>query len=267
MFLGEVDVKLTRKWKRTEDRVKKETQKYKEKTSTQKIAASEDDMFQDIFCDTDENLGETGSEEDVKSDPTFLPTKSVNVSLGTQNRHRWKNAALACDRYGLSDRAGASVITATLIDCGCVTPEDQSKVVSHKKLHHERHLARQEQQQRELQGRENVISYYFDGKKDATLTKQNVNGKWYPKVELEEHYVVLDGNDYITHVTPKSGHAVNVAKALFTSARQNNTANDILLLGCDGTNVNVGWRNGILYNLQCLLGRECQIVVCMLHGN
>ena len=148
MFLGEVDVKLTQKWKRTEERVKKETQKYKEKTSTQKIAASEDDMFQDISCDTDENLAEIGSEEDVKSDPTFLPTKSVNVSLGTQNRHRWKNAALACDRYGLSDRAGASVITATLFECGCVTPEDQSKVVSHKKLHHERHLARQEQRQR-----------------------------------------------------------------------------------------------------------------------
>ena len=139
--------------------------------------------------------------------------------------------------------------------------------MSHKNLHHERHLARQEQQQRDLQGRENVISYYFDGKKDATLTKQNVNGKWYPNVELEEHHVVLEGNDYITHVTPKSGHAVNVAKALFTSARQNNSANDIILLDCDGTNINVGWRNGILYNLQCLLGRECQIVVCMLHGN
>ena len=56
---------------------KKKTQKYKEKTSTQKIAASEDDMFQDISCDTNENLAEIGS-EDVKSYPTFLPTKSVN---------------------------------------------------------------------------------------------------------------------------------------------------------------------------------------------
>ena len=74
MFLGEVDVKLTQKWKRTEERVKKkETQKYREKTSMQKIAASEDDMFQDISCDTDENLAEIGSEEDVKSDPTFCP--------------------------------------------------------------------------------------------------------------------------------------------------------------------------------------------------
>ena len=31
MFLGEVDVKLTQKWKRTEERVKKETQKYSKK--------------------------------------------------------------------------------------------------------------------------------------------------------------------------------------------------------------------------------------------
>ena len=57
--------------------MKKETQKYKEVTSTQKIATSEDDMFQDICCNTEENLAETGS-EDVQSDPSFLPTNSVN---------------------------------------------------------------------------------------------------------------------------------------------------------------------------------------------
>ena len=116
-----------------------------------------------------------------------------------------------------------------------------------------------------------MISYYFDGNKDATLTKQpgKTTCKWQmvPEGLAEEHYVVLDGNDYKTHFTPKSGHANNVAKTLYTSVRQNNTVNDIMLLGCDGTNVNVGWRNEILYYLQCLLGRECQIVVCMLHGN
>ncbi len=261
MFLGDVDVKVTQKWKRSEDRVDKEAQRHKEVMSKQKVEVreeSEDEMTQDA---------EASSEEDVKGDPLFQPAKSVNVNIGTQNRYRWKNAALACDRYGLSDRAGASVITATLIDCGCVTADDQTKVVSHKKLHHERHLARVEQQHEELQGREKIMSYYFDGKKDATLTKQHVDGKWYPKVQLEEHYVVLDGKDYVTHVTPKSGHAINVAKALYTSAKENNTADDIILLGCDGTNVNVGWRNGILYNLQCMLGHECQIAVCMLHGN
>ena len=34
-------------------------------------------------------------------------------------------------------------------------------------------------------------------KKDATLTKHHVNEKWYPKVELRELYVVLDGNGYM----------------------------------------------------------------------
>ena len=74
-----------------------------------------------------------------------------------------------CDRYGLSDRARACVITATLMDCGCLTQHDQRKVVSHTKLYWERHLARVEQQAKEWQGRENKTSFYFDGKKDATL--------------------------------------------------------------------------------------------------
>ena len=67
----------------------------------------------------------------------------------------------------------------------------------------------------------------------------------------------------ITHVTPKSDHAVNVAKALYTSARQTSTVNAIILLGCDGTNVIIELRNGFQY----LLGRECPIVVCLLRGN
>ena len=78
---------------------------------------SEDEMTQD----------EASSEDDVKGDPLFQSAKSVTVKFGTQNRYRWKNAALGCDRYGLSDRAGTPVITATLIDCGYVTADDQTK--------------------------------------------------------------------------------------------------------------------------------------------
>ena len=49
MFLGEVDVRLTQKWKRTEERVKKRDAKNKEVTRMQKIATSEEDIFQDIM--------------------------------------------------------------------------------------------------------------------------------------------------------------------------------------------------------------------------
>ena len=265
MYIGNVDVKVSQEWKRSVERLHKEERKgvrEKEKETVQDMQRTEE-----TISSTEEEAVSDDNARDTVSDPDFQPSRSASFDLGMQNRFRWKNAALACDRYGLSDRAGACVITATLMDCGCVTPKNKQKIVSHTKLHRERHLARMEQQREEWQRREHIMSFYFDGKKDATLTKQHLNGKWYPSVQLEEHYVVLDGNDYVTHVTPKSGHAKNVARSLYSAAKDIDSIDEIILLCCDGTNVNTGWRNGILFNLQCMLGHDCQIVVCMLHGN
>ena len=45
------------------------------------------------------------------------------------------------------------------------------------------------------------------------LVKNNKTGKWNPLIKVDDHYGVLTepGNDYLTHVTPKTGHGKVVA--------------------------------------------------------
>ena len=61
-----------------------------------------------------------------------------------QNRRSWENLARMCDRYQLSDRAGAAVGTSVLQDLGLVTNDDRSLVIDHQKLRRERKRCREE---------------------------------------------------------------------------------------------------------------------------
>jgi hypothetical protein len=40
-----------------------------------------------------------------------------------------RNVARECDRWGVSNRAGAAIANAALIDAGIITPEDQKHVI------------------------------------------------------------------------------------------------------------------------------------------
>ena len=42
-------------------------------------------------------------------------------------------------------------------------------------------------------------------------------------------------------------------------------ANDICVLGCDGTTNNTGWKEGSVFHIEQHLGKPCQRVVCLIH--
>ena len=103
------------------------------------------------------------------------------------------NIALQADGFGLSDRATAAIVSATLVDFGLSEkgPVDRSKI-------------------KKLQLRENVIQsgLYFDGRKDKTLQKSGFYSN-------EEHISIISEpeSQYIDHVTPKSGKSEAIVEA------------------------------------------------------
>ena len=55
------------------------------------------------------------------------------------------------------------------------------------------------------------------------------------------------GGHYLHHVTPKSGHGVNIAKAIYKFLLSNSLQDKIMVVGGDGCNANVGWQAGAIH--------------------
>ena len=65
---------------------------------------------------------------EIKSDsPFLLPYKQSNDT--SQCRIPLPHTAQICDRFGISNRAGAALATATLTDFGIITEENQLNVI------------------------------------------------------------------------------------------------------------------------------------------
>ena len=124
-----------------------------------------------------------------------------------------------CERYQLSDRAGAAIATSTLQHMGIVTNEDKSLVIDPSKLRRERQRCRKEICQ-EVSNFKYVSGLYFDGRKDATqVMLKGPNGKMYRSTQLEEHYVLIGepGTYYLTHLSPTDGKGRTLAQKYLTS--------------------------------------------------
>ena len=152
----------------------------------------------DSNSDTADGSASQSSETSEKS----IITPQDSHPSHAQNRQRWTNLARMCERYQLSDRAGAAIATSTLQDMGIVNNEDKSLVIDPSKLRRERERCRKEICQEEISNFKYVSGLYFDGRKDATqVMLEGPNGKMYRSTQLEEHYVLIGkpGTYYLTH--------------------------------------------------------------------
>ena len=110
------------------------------------------------------------------SDVDFEPSAKLCMFEHGQNRQSYYELARCCDRYNISDRAGAALATSVLIDHGLVSERDQTLAVDRSKLRREREKKRFEVPAEEERFFEMVDVIYVDGKKDATLKISNANG-------------------------------------------------------------------------------------------
>jgi hypothetical protein len=123
-----------------------------------------------------------------------------------------------------------------------------------------------QQQQRPQQ----LHSIYFDGRKDVTLHNTKIGGSYHIEKYKEEHIVIIEEPKslYVGHVTPKTGKSVDIVAAMtsFFEKEHINT-DEVLAIGCDGCNVNVGHINGAIVLLEKHFKRPLHWYICLLHAN
>lgn len=191
------------------------------------------------------------------------------LKLNQQNRQSIKNLVMMCERFQLSDRAGAATGTATLKDFGIVTDTDTTYVIDRSKLRRERQKYREEIQEEEEKLFQMVDGIYIDGKKDATMVTTEHNGKIYRRTDLEEHYVIVGepGEFYLSHVSPETGTGLQIADSIYQALKDTELEQTLNIIGSDGTASMTGSRKGCIASLESLLQRSLQWVICLLHCN
>jgi hypothetical protein len=102
-------------------------------------------------------------------------------------RKRLPKLAKMCDRFRVSDRAGAALATAVLEDFGVVSQTELTYVIDRYKLRRERKFARDCL----LKADDPTETLYFGGRKDNTLKLEKKGTRWYRKTVNEEHITLI----------------------------------------------------------------------------
>ena len=123
--------------------------------------------------------------------------------------------AMACERFQVSDRAGAAIASAVLVDYGIITADQRENAIDKNKLRAAITRLRKETKKDEKKLSEQVKGIGFDGHKDATLTVEETNHKHHKSTVSEDHYVVTieQSNQmifYLDHFTPATGKGIEM---------------------------------------------------------
>ncbi|GBN14929.1 hypothetical protein AVEN_249821-1 [Araneus ventricosus] len=139
------------------------------------------------------------------------------------------------DRFGISDRTGAAIVSAAFQDVGIISESNVLNVGDRNKIRRGRTKARTTLLSQVIKDYDHdQFGLYFDGRKDRTLSMEDNRRK----VIIEEHISLVK----------EPGSECNK-------------------VGCDGTSVNTGVKGGIIRNMELILNRPLQWFVCQLHAN
>ena len=187
------------------------------------------------------------NENSYDSENIFSETPTVSV-----RNIELPNASQICDRYSISDRAAAALISATFHDTG-----NGNIIVDRNKIRRERSKSRN----RFNQTNQNINYLFFDGRKDVC---NNIDGSQQFRC-TEEHITVVSqpNSEFIGYCTPNSGRANDIVESLESILDLNN----VKLVGVDGTVVNTGSNGGTIRCIELKIARPVQWNICMLHMN
>lgn len=176
--------------------------------------------------------------------------------------------ALECDRFMVSDRAASRIVSAAFESIGEVSEEKKLNVVDRSKIRRERKRIRKEISHKTKI--HSLQSIFFDGRRDETLVSLSIDGALYPRKIKEEHIAIVEEpfSQYVGHVAVERGTAEIIVDSMMDFFEQKDINLDqVNIIGCDGTNVNVGRNNGIIVKLEERFNRPMQWCICLLHLN
>ena len=177
--------------------------------------------------------------------------------------------AEACDRTGVSNRAAAFLASSLLQDAGVITESNTTSVIDKKRIER----ARKKLRMYSLAANKKALqpqSLYFDGRKDQSLTQKEINGSLHQRTIVEEHITLLSEPDsqYIGHFATTQGSSLAIFNGIINYFNSNEiTLSTVKAIGCDGTAVNTGCKNGIIKLLEDYLNKPLQWIICLLHTN
>ena len=146
-----------------------------------------------VQFDVSDDSADDGSNNDKSElDEDYIQT-TMSDNNSKRNFTKLPNLASVCDRYGVSNYAGAAIASATLVDYGILTKVNTSQIIGPQKLGDKRGRCREKRQEAELRNLQKLTSLYFDGKKSMTrvLVKNNKTGRWSPRMKVVDHCLVL----------------------------------------------------------------------------
>ena len=122
------------------------------------------------------------------------------------------------DRYGLSDRATATICIALLCHLGLVTETDKILIIDKGKLGGKEICLERNQLVilHKVMEINKIDAIYFDGRKDQILFQhEDTGGLTHLK---EEHYVLVGQpqGEYLTHLTLQSENTVTISEAILS---------------------------------------------------
>ena len=95
-----------------------------------------------------------------------------------QTRMPLPTLAMTCERFHVSDRIGAAIASAVLVDYGLITSDQRQNVIDKNKLRAEIAKLRKKIKEEEKLQFEQVNGIGFDGCKDPILTIEKLNHKY-----------------------------------------------------------------------------------------
>ena len=157
---------------------------------------------------------------------------------------------MVCERYEVSDRAGAAIASATLKAFEIATEEDKRYVVDRSKLRKERQKYREEIKNKEQELFELVDSIFVNGRKDATMTMVEVNGNYHRQTVIEEHYVIVGEPNgfYLSHVMPEDGTGYKIATSVYSAIKDTALEQKLKIVGSDRTAVMTAKAKDLLHH-------------------
>ena len=228
---------------------KEEERKRREQENIEKLLSKAPIELEDVELE-DEEDNEISKDTTDDTDTYWEDVEEEQTKSKYYNTISLKNFARECERYGVSNRAGAKIGNGLLRDLGMVRKNNKELIICPSKLRRERKkwgaiLEKEEMAKKLPQG------FYTDGKKVPTLVRHTVENKIqvpgrtgraaYRTVtktsnilEVEDHYPVLaePGGSYITHMTPEEGTGYALAKEIVDVINERKI--DIRVIGMDG---------------------------------
>ncbi len=214
------------------------------------------------------------------SSSDYIPSMSSSEGfLNGQNtriynaRRPMPNLAAECDRYGVSDRLAAALVSAAFKDYG-VAEEGQPVIIDKNKIGRERSANRRKlMEKRKCTG--NIISFSFDGRTDKTIIQHRTDdGKLHPRMIKEKHITVLKQpySQFLGYLADTSIPGSQLKAAQITAEHLINFFHErnldltyLVAVGSDGEVKNTGRHDGIVRTLEKTLGIPLHWFICLIH--